>query len=265
MNDGAGRRVLAEQVKSIQRLERGFRHANRTCIDFRLAVVDLVAALPDTKIRCAIGTSDVVHQILDEINFVESADNTQTGRGHLGKHQQINGGCVYLQVAPSIVCHHLKACGGVVFGVQRMFFIQRLLECFNLRRLAHHAHEQAAHQFDGCLFQLIAALGIAKSFIGDAEHPSAEDGVHIVAHPGVGVVAMGVDTRTRWQQPGYRVLAAENDGFDFLKNTVENVFLFHTEDFTRKRNTADRHEQARLSIAIRSRHQTPALENRCKN
>ena len=91
-------------------------------MDLRAAVIVLGPPCPRTKVRRAVGSLDVVDQVLDQGDLLHGVDDLQAAGDHLDEVHQVQGHTVQLRGArlkvgsgarPHILCIHLQV---VVLG-----------------------------------------------------------------------------------------------------------------------------------------------------
>ena len=180
----------------------------------------LVATFPDAEVGRAVGACQVVHQVLNKGEFVSLPHDGQARHAHARQHEHEERRRVDLQVAPVGIAHHRLAGAGVVLGVQRIERILRVLETLDLGRLAHHRRQQAAHQAQHAVVQRGCANRVDVA-VGQSQCPHGKNAVDVVAHPGMGVVAVHRDGSAGRQQAGGEVLARHNDCLRLGRELVE--------------------------------------------
>ena len=218
--------MAAKEIEAVKRLQGGLGHADGAGIALGQAMVAFVAAFPDAVIGDAIGPSDVINEVLDEVRLVATAHHREATPSELRQLEKKERGGIQLQMAPAVVGHHRVAGAGVVFGVEGIKRVKGRLEPLHLVGLAHHGVEQAPHQRQHPLLEFPGpCCGVAlEAAMRHRQTPNALDGVDAVAHPGVAVIAMhGVGCAGR-QEAGDGMLPAQHHPFDRCVQALQQGF-----------------------------------------
>ena len=214
------RRPARQRLEPGDGLQRSLGHAERAGVDFGQTLVAFVAAFPDAEVGCAVGACQVVHQVLHEGHFVGVAHDGQARGAHLRELQHEDRRRIDLQVAPFSVADDGLAGRGGVLRVQGVERVLGVLETLDLLCLPHHRREQPAHQLHDRPFQFGGAFGVLAP-VCQRQHPHGEDAVDVVAHPGVGVVAVHRGRGAGRQQARRGILAREDDLLHLVEDAVE--------------------------------------------
>mmetsp|Transcript_16666 Transcript_16666/g.39197 ORF Transcript_16666/g.39197 Transcript_16666/m.39197 type:complete len:450 (-) Transcript_16666:462-1811(-) len=105
VDGGAESALAAKEIHVVNGLECGLGHTEGGGVDLGHAVVHFVAALPDTVVRSPVRELDVVHKVLNELDFLLGAANAHAAGSDLSKEEQEERRGVELQVTPFIVSH----------------------------------------------------------------------------------------------------------------------------------------------------------------
>ena len=96
IDDGAVGASVTEQVESVDSFQSSFRHPDAAGVHLGAAVIVLGPPRPRAEVRRAVGSLDVVDQVLHQGDLLHGVDDLEAAGDHLDEVDQVQGHTVQL-------------------------------------------------------------------------------------------------------------------------------------------------------------------------